>query len=325
MSTAQERTLAQYHGLMRINASSHLLRAAREIGLIDELRKGQRTAEQLAESLSWVPHSADLLIDGLMAIGMIEKYGDDFALSRAGHLLCQYDEDLGDATWKRLVPVLRGDEKRHDLDDQDRFDYLAATQWAHTAAAMQAAEMLDIGQGGEYVGLKILDLGCGSAVWSCAAAHRDPESSVVAVDQEAALEAAKATAESIELGDRFSCVSGDPLDADVATDAFDLVIVAQRMSSLDEQAAKKLLRKAAACCALGGRVVVIDLFRSPAKTNLTEAIEALRLDLGTRGGRMRSLEEAQADLREAGLSRIQFTFIAASETNLGMAVGTRDA
>lgn len=323
MATAQERTLAQYHGLMRMNASAHVLRAAREIGLIGELRSGQRTAEQLTAALSWQPHSAALLLDALLAIGMIEKYGQDYALSRAGHLLCQYDDDLGDATWARLVSVLRGDETRHDHDDQRQFDYLAATQWSQTAAAMQAAEILDIGPGGEHTGLNVLDLGCGSGVWSCAIAHRDPTTTVTAVDQKLAIEAARATADSIELSDRFTTIVADPIDADVADESFDLVVVAQRTSCLDESATKRLLAKAVAATKAGGRVVVIDLFRGPGKTTLTESIEALRLDLGTRGGRMRTLEEAQADLREAGLSKIQFTFLAASEAGLGMAVGTR--
>jgi ubiquinone/menaquinone biosynthesis C-methylase UbiE len=254
---------------------------------------------------------------------MVEKYGDDYALSRAGHLLCQYDDDLGDAMWQRLVAVVRGDETRHDHDDQRQFDYLAATQWSQTAAAMQAAEILDIGDGGEFSGLKILDLGCGSGVWSCAIGHRDPTSTVTAVDRALAIEAAQATADSIELSDRFATIESDPIDADVPDAEFDLVLVAQRTSCMDESATKRLVAKAAGATKPGGRVVMIDLFRAPGKTNLTEAIEALRLDLSTHGGRMRTLEEAQADLRDAGLGKIQFTFLAASEAGLGMAVGTK--
>ncbi len=322
---AHRRTLAQYQSLMQVNASSHLIRVARETGLIDQLRDGQRTADQLAESLEWSRHSSSLLIDALMTIGLIEKYGEDYALSRAGHLLCQYDEDLGDATWNRLAKVIRGDEPRSSHDDRKHFDSLAATQWSHTAAAMQAAEVLDIGEGGEFSGLKILDLGSGSGVWSCAIAHRDPESSVTAVDNEAALAAALATAQSIGLGERFEMIQGDPMDVSIPDGTYDLVLVAQRISCMDVEAGKKLLAKAVASAKPGGRIVVIDPFRGPAKPNLAECIEALRIDMGTVGGRMRSLEEAQADMQDAGLLRIQFTFLAASLVNLGLAVGNKPA
>src|SRR6056297_422785 len=254
MSTAQERTLAQHQDFMQLNASAHLLRAAREIGLIDQLRAGQRTAEQLTESLGWAPPTAALMIDALLAIGVIERYGDDLALSRAGHLLCQYDQDLGDAHWSRLVEVVRGDQPRTEHDDQQQSDYLAATQWAHTAAAMQAAEILDVGQGGEYSGLRILDLGCGSAVWSCAIAHRDPESTVTVVDRAGALQAARSTADSIGLTERFEFHQADPLEAEIPGETFDLVLTAQRVSCLDRSSAESFLSKAATSAKAGGRV-----------------------------------------------------------------------
>ena len=116
--SAQDRTFEQYHQLMQINAASHLIRAAREIRLLAELREGQRTREQLCDKLDLDAGSTSLLLDGLVAIGIIEKYEDDFALSRAAHLLCQYDDDLGDARWDRLVQRMRGQGDRQDHDDQ---------------------------------------------------------------------------------------------------------------------------------------------------------------------------------------------------------------
>jgi ubiquinone/menaquinone biosynthesis C-methylase UbiE len=323
MSTAQERILAQYQGLMQVNASSHLLRAARKVGLIDELRGGQRTMEQLVENLKLQESSLPLLIDALMAVGIVEKYDNDHALSRAGHLLCQYDDDLGDSLWEKLADRVQGKTQRSDHDDKFQHHYLAATQWAHTASAMQAAEILDIGGENQKPGVRILDLGGGSAVWSCAMAHRDGESTVTVVDDPAAIEAAKSTAESIELTDRFSSIEGDPLDASLPPESFDLVLIAQRIACLGSEPAKILIKKAVEATAPGGRVVVIDLFRGPSAPHLAEAVEALRLDLATVAGRMPSLEEIQQELSDAGLKRVQFAFLAASRVNMGMAVGEK--
>ena len=323
--SAQERTFEQYHQLMQLNAASHLIRAGRELGVLQELREGQRTLEQLSEKLSLTSGSFSSLMDALVAIGIIERYEDDFALSRAAHLLCQYDDDLGDARWDRLVDDIRGASDPEDHDDQRLFDYLAATQWVHTPSAMQAAEILNIGGEGELAGPKILDLGCGSAVWSCAMAHRDPESTVTAVDNFAALQAAKSTADSIDLSDRFQTIEGDPMEVSFPDAAFDLVLIAQRISCLSVEKSALLLERAVAAARSGGRVVVIDLFRGPARPGLSESVEALRLELGTRGGHMRSLEEIQVLLQEGGLQQVQFTFLAASKVNMGMAVGRREA
>ena len=50
---------------------------------------------------------------------------------------------------------------------------------------------------------------------------------------------------------------------------------------------------------------------------LAETIEALRLDLATVAGRMPGLEEIQQQMADVGLSRVQFTFLAASRCEFG--------
>ncbi|MEM6688296.1 MAG: class I SAM-dependent methyltransferase [Planctomycetota bacterium] len=323
MSSAQERTLAQYHGLMQVNASSHLLRSARNLGVLKELREGQRTRTQLAESLSLVPDRLSLLIEALMAIGIVESYGDDLALSRAGHLLCQYDEDFGDGVWQTLESLVRGEVQREASDDLMQSNYLAATQWIHTSSAMQAAEILDVGGESMPKGISILDLGCGSGVWGAAMAYRDEESHLTVADLPSAVASAKATAESIGLTDRFTTIEGDPDEVAIESGAFDLSLVAQRLSARADEPAVSLIARAAEATKPGGQVVVIDLFRGKSNLNLSDSIEALRLDLATRAGRMRTLQEGQAIMAAAGLGDVQFTYLPDSRTQLGMLVGRK--
>ena len=235
--SAQDRTLQQYHEFMRINSVAHLLRAGRDTGLFAELSNGQRNADQLVETLSLQADSTKLLLDALVAIGIVEKYDDDFALSRAAQLLSQYDADLGDQRWDRLADSVRGDQAAQD--DLAHHAYNAATQWIHTASAIQAAEILDIGgeqelDGQLSEGLRILDLGCGAAVWSSAMGHRDQKAEITAVDCEGALVAAVAMAESIDLSSRFKTIDGDPLSVELPQEGFDLVLLAQRLHALGE-------------------------------------------------------------------------------------------
>ncbi len=322
--SAQDRTLQQYHEWMQINAVSHLIRAARQLGLFQELEQGQRTTEQLCEALSLRRDPVALLLDALVAIGIIEKYGEDHALSQAARLLCQYDDDLGDARWQTIVDRAAGRDVRDQQDDQVHFDHIAATQWIHTPAAMQAAEILDIGGEGETAGPSILDIGCGSAVWSCAMAHRDPESKLTLVDNARALAAAVRTADSIGLTDRLETIEGDPLQVPIPAGQFDIVLIAQRLHSLGPEPSELLLKRAVQAARPNAKVVVIDLFRGPSRPQLSESVEALKLELGTTAGRMRSLEETQQQLRQQGLQRVQFAFLAATPLNLGLAVGVKE-
>ncbi|MEM9646419.1 MAG: class I SAM-dependent methyltransferase, partial [Planctomycetota bacterium] len=211
---------------------------------------------------------------------------------------------------------------------RDHHDTIAATQWVHTSAAIQAAEILNIGGEGELRGPTILELGCGSAVWSCAMAFRDIGATITAVDDEAVRQAATNTAESIDLTRRFEFFQADPVDVakaetkpEWAKERYDIVLIPQRLHALSENDGDQLLQFATNCVKPGGRVVVIDLFRVPAKPSLSEAVEALRLEVETESGRVWDLEESSQRAKAAGLVEIQFSFLAASRINLGMLVG----
>ena len=154
-------------------------------------------------------------------------------------------------------------------------------------------------------------------------AHRDPNAIVTAVDHPGAIAAAQNTADSIELGERFETIGAYPEDAELPDDHFDLVLLAQRISCLGTDAATQMLRRAIAATRIGGRVAVIDLFRGPAKPSMAETLEALRLELNTQAGHVRSLEEIQQMMTGLGLRAVEFAFIEASKANFGVAVGTK--
>lgn len=87
--------------------------------------------------------------------------------------------------------------------------------------------------------------------------------------------------------------------------------------------AAALLAKAVGAARPGGRIAVIDLFRSPAKANLSECVEVLKLQLETRHGTVRTLDQIEAEFREAGLEDVQFAFLSKSRANFGLAVATK--
>lgn len=364
--SSQERTLDRYQELMQINAASHVLRAARELGIFESLSGGQKTAEQLATTLGLDPQGLHLLLECLISLSVLERYEDDHALAPVMQLLCQYDGDLGDAAWQRLVSQVRlptnsldpasepmggpADEPTGSV--RDYHDGLAATQWVHTPAAIQAAEMLDLGSpsdepivgsdrqaepgstetgAAETAGsneldtahsFRILDLGCGSAVWSCAMAFRDSRTTVLAVDAQPCLAAARSTADSIRLGDRFHTLAGDPESAELPAAAFDLVVIAQRFHAADSAMRGRLLDQACRALAPGGRIVLIDLFRGPARPRLAETIEALKAHVAAPQGGILTADELRQAFHARGLDDVRFSFIAASRLNLGMMVAS---
>lgn len=313
--TAQDRSLQQYHQLIQLNAASHLLRIARRIGLFDLLLKGQHTAPQIIEALKLEPELAISLLDALRATGAIEQYGEDFALAQVTRLLSQFDADLGDAMWEKLEAALKDNLSP---ESEPYHAGIAATQWTHTRTAMEAAEMLNIGE--DRKDLKIVDIACGSAVWSCAVAYQDPGSQVTAIDFAGALKAAAATAESIDLGDRFSGLAGDPLQVELPAKTYDMAILAQRLHSEPTEKGTEWLKRIRASLVDGGELIVIDLFQTTATPKLGEAIESLKMKLHTDQGAVRSPQETEQQLKDAGFGSAQFSYLPSSHVNMGLII-----
>ncbi|QDT61996.1 hypothetical protein SV7mr_45370 [Stieleria bergensis] len=318
-----DRTIQQYQNWMQINAASHLLRAARQCGLIELLQQGQQTLEQVCDRLSLDPESAEPYLACLTSIGIVEQYGEDYALARAGHLLCQYDQDLGDARWENLGEKMQPRQPEPDPGKLAQYrSRLAATQWIHTSAALQAAEILDVANP-KHAEWRLLDLGCGAGVWSCAIAHQVPGSTVLAVDQAELLQSAQETANSIELGERYETLAENPITAELPGDAFDLAVLPQLVSCLDDQTAAGLLKSVFAALKAGGRVAIPDLYVGPAKAGLKESLGRLEVSVCTPHGKVRDLRDCDKLLRDAGFTGIQFSYLVASEQGLGMLVAEK--
>jgi ubiquinone/menaquinone biosynthesis C-methylase UbiE len=194
---------------------------------------------------------------------------------------------------------------------------------------MQVAEILDLGPPEEDSPkvepkpLNALDLGCGSAVWSCAMGFRDPLLQITAVDHEAALVAADSTANSIGLGERFQTQVGDLIEGPLEEDAYDMVVIAQRLHALAPDQIQRVLDRAHNTLRSGGKIVVIDSFRGPNRPALVESLETLRMQIQTISGEVPDLPEAQSRMENAGFQNVQFTFIAASRVGLGLMIGTK--
>lgn len=316
--SAQDLTLDRYHALMQTNAEAQLVRQARDIGVFDALQQGQLTQEQIVERLGTEPRLTGLLLDSLVALHVLERYGDDYALSAVMRLLCLHDRTLGDDAWGALGSRLRGEE----TVAADQFlDAATATQWVHTGAAKQAAEILDIA--GDRAGRRILDLGCGSAVWSCAMAFADPTAMVTVVDTPARLAAARRTIDSIGLGDRFRVLEGDPHTLPLESGSYDMVVMAGRLSAEPPERDPEIFRRVEGALSEGGELAVIDLFRGPTGPNLTEAVEALRLAVSTPEGHIRDAESMRKSLLSHGFGACQFAFLAASRQGFGLLLAAK--
>jgi 2-polyprenyl-3-methyl-5-hydroxy-6-metoxy-1,4-benzoquinol methylase len=319
MNDSKKLTIARYQSFLEATALSASLDAAIEAGIFDALRDGQKNLTELAEACACAPEALSTLLRVLVAIGAVEKYEDDFALSQAAQLLAGPDIDMGRGVWYGMASFLAGEEREADAVPFYR-RRVSNRQWSHTAAAVQAAEVLDIGHA--IRGLNVLELGGGAGVWSAAMAYRDPQMHVTVVDTAARLAQCQATFASIDLLDRWTPIEDDYRTWSTPLDEFDLVILPEVLQLEDDAAAVILLGRSADALREGGQVVIVETLREADGPSVPLATQALEIAVAARG-RQRSASEIQQLLRGAGFGEGKWGWLTASSSGLGLITATK--
>ncbi len=331
MSASQLRTIEAFRKSVSQPALTAAINAGLRTGVVDSLRQGQKTADELARSCSLHGHAVPALMTLLKQTGVVEQFGEYYALSQAGQLATASLWALTFEQWSRLEASLRTDGEssntefeRLETADRSRQQFHATRglmQWSNTAAALKAAEALDMGD--ERRSLHILDLGCGSAVYSMTLAHRDAGSLVRLVDNADGLARARATVENLEMESRVSWLERDDLNITGNDAAYDLVILGDNIHVASPAERERLLTTAFRVLGPGGELAVIDVFPGQERGVAAFSEYQLQLLIGT-GNAMIAPEELGDLMTRTGFSQIQFTHLPAPPWTHGLMLGTRE-
>ena len=212
MVSADNHALETYARLMSANGAARIYRAAVQAGVLQALANGPASVAAVAAACGTAIPPTALLLDGLVALGLVEPAGEAYGLAPVARFLAGPYRDLGDAYWSHLPAFLRTGEPMARMDDprESERQYQAqamALAWMMAPAAAAAATALDIG--GRRRGLAVLDVGAGAAGWSLALARRDPATTVTALDWPAVLAIAQKAAAEAGLLERFATIAGD--------------------------------------------------------------------------------------------------------------------
>lgn len=321
MSQSQIKTLEQYVNLVSTNATAQLFRAAAELGIFDALSSGQKDLAGITEACQTKAKPTELLLEALRTIGVIEQYGDDYALAAVMRVVPPEMRDLGDHYWRHVADFARTGQSIPAMEDvaQDERDYqvhATTDQWMLTPAALDVVKLLDIGNARKN--LNILDIAAGHAVWSLTVAHHDPESKVTAVDDAETLALTEKTAADIGLSERLTTIAGDFREVDFPPSEFDLAIAANVTHLLDVDGVLWLFRKIFAALKPGGELAVIDIFAGQEKGNLHRALKTLAAALRTRHGGTHQPQVLEKLLIDAGFEKPEYSHLPAPPHTSGL-------
>jgi len=322
MSTSQINTLTLYKNINNAAAGVAAFQAARRLGVFSVLREGQKTAKQIADAVDANPRRVALLLDVLVGLLVVERYQDDYALSQMMHLLTSHDADLGESRFQKLDQYVKSTEQVEDLREIYR-QRMTSTQWQVSPSAMQIAKFLHLSEQNEA--LDILDIGCGTGVWSLSIAHVDPEAQITFMDQEEPLATAVETAESIGMAGRIQTIIGNPLQADLPTSQHNLVILANLLHLIAREEQQRLIQAAAKCVKPRGKLVIVDVFPGQDAGDVSRALFAIDLELHVPNGKLVDPIEIKTLIEETGLDTPQYSHLNEVPHIYGIMIAQRSA
>jgi ubiquinone/menaquinone biosynthesis C-methylase UbiE len=298
--------------LMEVLGISAIVSSALESGLIEALLEGPATAEALALKLSLDPRATPLALDVLVALGFAERKGDTFSVAPDFAQVAMRGPGgpaLLFSLWRQVPRFLRKGEQyaRMDATPSER-------EAAYKSVVSGLGRMFEgIAKGlaarvSERVARRgaILDVGCGSGIWSLSIAERTPGSRVTGLDLPAVLASFEEKTRELGLAERCSTIPGDMHAAPIPPKAFDLAIIANVLRLEQPPQAAALVRKVASSLVDGGSLLIVDaLAGGTREKDLGRGVYAFHLAMRSNGGRVHPPDEVRAWLRDAGLSSIE--------------------
>jgi ubiquinone/menaquinone biosynthesis C-methylase UbiE len=301
--------LATYFSLMTMNGNAHVFKIAAQMGIFNAFKSGQKTAKTVAEELKCLEGPTQLMCEALVGLGTLEKKGEAFGLSPVMHLLSGNYQNLSSEYWEHFPTFMKTGTpfKRMDAVEDSEKEYqvqVKALEWMMGPCAQLAAEHL--AKDGFTGPIRVLDVGCGSAVWGLALLKKNAEAKATLVDWPAVLKVARASAEEHGLTSRATFIEGNFHQSDFGREIHDIAILANVTHIETPEGCQKLFQKIAERLRPGGALVIHDVYGEDPRGEMARWLYRLGLAVRTVQGKVHMPEEMRPWLESAGFKTTAF-------------------
>jgi len=288
---------------------SRALLTALELDVFTAIGPGA-TAPQLATKIHTGPRATEMLLNALVSLHLLAKKSDVFSNTPTSARFLSADSkdnarpgllhnvNLWDS-WSTLTDCLRQDHQvavspSGGRDESSTRAFIAAMD---RNAKERAAQVVSAAGNGFQ---RMLDLGGGSAAYSIAFAHANPELSVEVIDQPSVVPLTREYIHAAELDTRITVRPGD-MRSDELGHGYDLVLLSAIAHMFSPEENRNLLARIYRALSPNGKLVLQDFILDPDKTSPTfAALFSLNMLVNTPAGASYSESEYDSWMRATG-------------------------
>lgn len=294
-----------------------ILGAAAELDLWGRMGRRKATARQWAELLGGNLRALTMLLDALVALELLEKEGEEYAVPAPLHRWLDQDGEetllpmlqhsanilrgWSELAWvvKAGIPAPRPSSIRGPA--ADRASFIAAM---HSISAICADDL--VGQLGEPAFKHLLDVGGASGTWTFAFLRAAPHAVATIFDLPDAIAQARQRISGTEFAGRITLVGGDFYADDLPGNA-DFAWVSAICHQHSRVHNRELFSKVFRALEPGGRIAVRDIVMDSCRTRPVEgALFAINMLVNTESGGVFTFGEFAEDLQAAGFENPQW-------------------
>jgi C-methyltransferase len=259
--------------MMQAYKTTSLLRAGVRLGVFDALADGPLAVETLAGRLGVDGRGARILLDALVAVGLVRIANDGYGLVAGAEtfLVSKSPKYLGDmvkvmcSDWewdalKRLdEAVRRGGTVMAEHAETEEYEYWVdfaafASAIADPTAQVMANALAPWAAGRDT--LTVLDMACGHGIYGYTFAERNPQARVWSQDWPNVLPVAAGHAERMGVRDRVELHPGDMFSVELGG-PYDVVMLTNVLHHFSEERGIELLSRARAALKPDGKLALV--------------------------------------------------------------------
>jgi ubiquinone/menaquinone biosynthesis C-methylase UbiE len=299
-------------------AAERVLSTSLKFDVFSHIAAGKKTAAEIAAAAGASERGMRMLLDALVGIELLSKREGRYEIApeMARYLVRESPEYMGTffatdnlwEAWGHLADSVRDGKPQRSATEkevaEDFFPVLVRT--LHITNSKPAQNLAAKLVAGAKSGLRVLDIGCGSAVWSIEIAKADPKARITAFDYPKVLETTRQFAEREGVAGRTEYLPGDLRVAQFPERSFDVAILGNIVHSEGPEGVRDLFTRIHRALDSGGRLAIADMIPNDDRSGPPfPLLFALNMLVNTDHGDTYTLSEYREWLTAAGFARVE--------------------